>query len=280
VTGGADEDAVLAPTSLDDIRFVTRFSPWDREFASHPGAASSEVWAKLVGLPVEHYDGVVSAIGHAAERTAHELGADDSMRVGLDSLPFAAGETVVAVGDSITAERASWFEILQHASPGGWRAVNAAISGDTTVHTRARLQWDVLPHEPDWALVLIGSNDARFHDGTVLVRREESERNLDQLVQDLTGAGARVVLMTPPTVLDARQAERPFGIDMVWRTDELAARAEIARRVAERHEVVLVDVFDAFAGADERDFLFDGLHPSIRGQTRIVRELVRTLAPI
>jgi lysophospholipase L1-like esterase len=260
------------------VRFTTRFSPWEREFAAHPGAASSAVWASLLGLPVERYDGLVAALQQAVERAAAELRANEETRADLAALPFQDGQTVVAVGDSITAERASWFEILRCASRGGWRAVNAAVSGDTTVHTRARIESAVLSQAPDWALVLIGSNDARFHAGTVLVTIEESERNLERVVCELGEAGARIVLMTPPRVIDAIQIERPFGLDMIWQTEELAARAAVARRVAAAHDVLLVDVFAAFEGADVDDFLFDGLHPSIHGQVRILRAVLRTLA--
>src|SRR5262249_35825936 len=64
-----------------------------------------------------------------------------------------------------TDDLGSWAEILRHA---GATIVNGGLSGDTTTGARVRLT-QLLESEPDLAIVLLGTNDARRHGGAQLL---------------------------------------------------------------------------------------------------------------
>jgi hypothetical protein len=55
---------------------------------------------------VEHLDGQRAA-------AAHELAADPQVTADLTRVPFRPGQRLVAIGESATADRLSWFEILR-----------------------------------------------------------------------------------------------------------------------------------------------------------------------
>jgi lysophospholipase L1-like esterase len=71
--------------------------------------------------------------------------------------------------------------------------INAGVNGDNTEGALARLEHDVLRHEPHLATVCFGLNDA------VGGRRglPRFRENLTQIVDRIRQAGAAVVLMTP-----------------------------------------------------------------------------------
>ena len=60
-----------------------------------------------------------------------------------------------------------------------------------------------------------------------------------------------------------------------WRNDDLRAVVELVRS----QQDPVVDLWAAFGEpADPALLLDDGLHPSLAGQTRIVREVLKSLA--
>src|SRR4051812_24320979 len=76
----------------------------------------------------------LAVVGRAAEELIREAG----LRA-----PVLGGGTVVALGDSITADALSWFEILRAVERrlgGTARLVNAGISGETTADLRKRVR--------------------------------------------------------------------------------------------------------------------------------------------
>lgn len=103
------------------------------------------------------------------------------------------GSAVIAFGDSLTAGYG--------AAPGedypsrlatavGMPVRNAGVSGDTTDAALARLDEDVLSHDPRVVIVGLGGND--FLRGTPIT---STEANLRLIVRRIQRAGAMVVLL-------------------------------------------------------------------------------------
>lgn len=70
-------------------------------------------------------------------------------------------KTIVCYGDSITegAIGASYVDKLGELLAGEARVVNAGINGDTVLNLLRRVERDVVPHNPDLVIVLVGLND-------------------------------------------------------------------------------------------------------------------------
>jgi acyl-CoA thioesterase I len=183
-----------------------------------------------------------------------------------DGSKFAAGSTILALGDSITDDLGSWAEILRYAVP-DVTVLNAGISGDTTTSAIARLSR--LPGRFTWALVLLGTNDARRHgDAPMLVSHAETRRNLRILDAALRRRCRHVRWITPPPIL-ARVVAEP---DLTWEPADIAAKADLVRAI----DPAAVDLWPGWAADHLRA---DGLHPSPAGQRHIAEAISRAFWP-
>ena len=259
--------------------------PW-RVLAGLPGSASIDaaMCAAILGTDPATYAALREEIERDAARAAADLVADPAFAERVDGLPFAPGDVVVALGDSLTADLGSWAEILAHAlelrrGGDGIRLVNAGVSGETTTDVRKRLV-AVANERPAWVLILVGTNDARRHGTTTaasLVPREETARNL-ALIRDFLAerTSARRLWMTPPPVLDVMIAhDRRFQFqELAWDDAELEARTPLAHALGEP----TLDLAPAFGRPCPPELLLgDGLHPSLAGQISILRAVTHEL---
>jgi lysophospholipase L1-like esterase len=181
--------------------------------------------------------------------------------------------TIVAFGDSITAGYAVrhgftyfWKERLFGKYPqAGIKIINSGTCGDTTTDGLARLDWDVLCHEPDLVTINFGTNDA-----VMGVSRLEFKANLKQMAKRIrAGPGSEMLLLSAPP------QETPYYDDLVQSYRQATAEA------AEEMETGLVDVYMAFMdrvrqGVSLSSLLLPGLdHPSEEGYRIIAEELMK-----
>lgn len=235
--------------------------------------------AAVLGLSDPEYRKYSDAFALRAQIAAQELLDDDTFAPALKRLPFLEGERIVALGDSITDDSCSWAEILSavfRLTDTRVEILNHGISGDTTTGAIKRIDL-VAAQSPQWVVVMLGTNDARRHGDIAQVRmvsREESLRNVDALRELIEkDVGARVVMMTPPPVLEDRLlAWSPFIRQQItWRSNEVE---ELAGEFTSRDSRV-VNIHSAFSAKDTRALLTsDGVHPTVQGQKLIVRDLV------
>jgi acyl-CoA thioesterase-1 len=179
----------------------------------------------------------------------------------LDGSPFGPGSSIVALGDSITDDLGSWAEILRRALPHA-TVINAGLSGDTTSGAIARLSR--LAVRPTWALVLLGTNDARRHgDAPMLVSHAETRRNLRIIDRALRRRCRHVRWLTPPPIFAPVNADP----DLHWEPADIAAKAELVRAL----DPSAIDLWPGFA---PEHLSADGLHPSPAGQRFIAERLL------
>ncbi|MFE0651605.1 SGNH/GDSL hydrolase family protein [Streptomyces sp. NPDC059534] len=236
--------------------------------------------AGLFGLDTDDYRALLRDFDEQARSTAAELLKDSGFADRADRLPFRPGQRIVALGESTTADRLSWFSILRHLLPDGVELVNLAVSGLTT--TQALTQLSSLNFlRPDWVLCMLGANDTQRlgrgagTPGTRLVSEAETARNLLALReiggQALSGEN-RWIWLTPSSVDQERADAYPHfqragigwsGEDVDGVADFLLGRPEPA-----------VDTRRATAGLH----LDDGIHLTLDGQRAVVTALVDTLA--
>ncbi|MFD7561191.1 SGNH/GDSL hydrolase family protein [Streptomyces sp. NPDC059835] len=236
------------------------------------GPAPDEyVLGALFGLDPAAYRTRLDRFDERNRTAAAAVAAAPGAAARLAGLPFRPGEHVVAVGESTTADRLSWFEILRHLLPEGVRLTNLAVSGSTTTQALANLPLLAF-QRPDWVLCMLGANDVQRLDGVPLVAAAETRRTLRAL-RDLTvrRTGARWVWLTPTGVDPGRVAEyahfRRAGLD--WAGADLDAVAELLLVEPE----VTVDTRAAAHGHWEED----GVHLTPDGQQHVAAAVLAAL---
>jgi lysophospholipase L1-like esterase len=201
---------------------------------------------------------------------------------------------VVAFGDSITGDRPGiqyrhqyikWADVLQamlevQLGEGKAEVLNMGFAGDRTFRAGDRpgavnrVESNILAQQPDIAVILIGGNNmgTRNRDPEELAEQTRSE--LTQIVQQVRGAGIRVLLL---------QYAEPKAEDMskVW--THLDDVNPIIAAVAEAEGVPTLELAPAFAGAAERLPLnallnaTDGVHLQPYGELIVARAVAAKL---
>jgi acyl-CoA thioesterase-1 len=169
------------------------------------------------------------------------------------------GTGIVCFGDSITSgygvERDQAFPALISERL-NVPVINAGVDGDTTHNALARLERDVLAHDPRIVIVEFGGNDFRKK-----VSKQETFANLDTLVERITAHGAMVVML-----------EIHIGL---LRDHYLAGY----KRVAKKHGAMLIpDFMDGILG--NQTLTLEGIHPNAEGHKLIADRVVAHLAPL
>jgi phosphatidylinositol alpha 1,6-mannosyltransferase len=183
--------------------------------------------------------------------------------------------TYVALGDSFTAGlepgQPRWADELARAL--GARYVNLASVGATSEHVEREQLERALELEPDVVTLVCGANDVLFNtrpDADAYAAR--LSRMFSRLRRELPQV--QIVTATYPDIsrfLDLRPRTRA-------RVEEGMSRFNAAlRRVAPRHDVVLMESFDHPAASDRETYADDGFHPSAEGHRQAAREFLRAI---
>jgi len=191
---------------------------------------------------------------------------------------LAAGQpiTVVCFGDSVTGlyyhtgGRRAYTDMVQlgllQAYPNAnVTAINAGISGNTTVNALDRIEKDVLAHKPDLVTIMFGLNDM------TRVSLEDYRANLKSIIAQCRGVGAEVMLCTPNNVRDTES--RP--------TAKLLDYVAVVRELAAEEKTALADCYAAFEKVrdlhplDWAYLMSDEIHPNMAGHKRIAETIVQ-----
>jgi lysophospholipase L1-like esterase len=183
--------------------------------------------------------------------------------------------TYVAMGDSFTAGlepgQTRWADELARELDA--RYVNLATVGATSEHVELEQLERALELQPDVVTLVCGANDVLFDtrpDADAYAAR--LSRMFARLRRELPDV--HIVTATYPDIsrfLDLRPRTRA-------RVEEGMSRFNAAlRRVARRHDVVLMESFDHPAASARETYAEDGFHPSPDGHRAAAREFLRAL---
>ncbi|MCK5805557.1 MAG: SGNH/GDSL hydrolase family protein [Lentisphaeria bacterium] len=167
---------------------------------------------------------------------------------------FQQGDTWVAIGDSIThGRRYHSFIYLFYATrfpEREFRTYNCGISGDSATGAVRRFDWDIAPHKPTVATILLAMNDvgrgnyAAAKTGEAIEKRRAASidahvRNMKILSEKLRAAGCRIIYMTP-SIYDQTgdlRAENLFGVN-----DALGICGERMGKLAPTYQAGVADL--------------------------------------
>jgi len=183
--------------------------------------------------------------------------------------------TYVAMGDSFTAGlepgQTRWADEL--ARELGARYVNLASVGATSEHVELEQLERALELEPDVVTLVCGANDVLFDtrpDPEAYAAR--LSRMFTRLRRELPDA--HIVTATYPDIsrfLELRPRTRARVVEGMDRFNAAI------RRVARRHDIVLMESFDHPAASARETYAEDGFHPSPEGHRAAAREFLRAL---
>ena len=181
----------------------------------------------------------------------------------------------VALGDSFTAGvepgQPRWPDEL--ARQLGGRYVNLAEVGATSEHVEQDQLERALELQPDVVTLVCGANDVLFNtrpDPDAYAAR--LSRMFARLRRELPQA--QIVTATYPEI-GRFLALRPRTRARV--EEGMALFNAAVRRVARRHDVVLMESFDHPAANIRETYADDGFHPSAEGHRQAAREFMRAI---
>jgi lysophospholipase L1-like esterase len=150
--------------------------------------------------------------------------------------------------------------------------VNRGVSGNTVFDLEKRWQKDALDLKPDLLSILVGVNDNKS------VPVELYEKTYDKLIADAKVANPNLkVVLGEPFGLPVGPRKETW---VAW-NDGLANRRAVVAKLAKAHGAALVKYQRAFDEAAKRApadyWIWDGVHPTYRGQQIMADEWVRTV---
>lgn len=192
------------------------------------------------------------------------------MLLGLFSLRAAAADTLLILGDSLSAGyrlpvAQAWPTLLANRwqkQPSGLQVINASISGDTAAQGLARLPELLKQHQPRWVMIELGAND-----GLRGFPALDIQRDLSQIITQVQQAGAQPLLMQihiPPNY--GRRYTDAFGA--------------IYPALAKQFNIPLLPFFMEQVVIKPEWMQDDGLHPNKDAQPFIATWMAERLEPL
>ncbi len=266
-------------------KYLLQFLNLEKRFPLLPGINNTEAVAHLMGLEGEELIKLRNRFEQNAKEAAQELLKEEEVLEWLEDLPFEEGDTVVALGDSITDDMQGWFnifkQVLEIALPDTeFTLINSGVSYDTTSDALKRLNRDVLAHEPDWVIVALGTFDAqKLHVEPTrplvsLADYWENTKTIEEAVKEVTD-NPLIWISPPPVITEMLQKIRLFDFD-IFEED-----LQNIREILSGKQGYIVDPMGSRMSSDGEieawNYLSDGLHPSLSGHVNTVKELIRHL---
>jgi len=179
--------------------------------------------------------------------------------------PFKKDNRVCFAGNSITHEGRFHHDIfLYYATRFPLQRVeffNGGISGNVTTQVIDRFQKDILIHQPDFVVIMIGMNDVNRNlyratpvtDPDTLTRRKRAldqyKKNLDSLVALCLMNGVTPVLQTPSIFDQTSVQPQPNYLGV---NDALKTCSSYIKEIAAKHHLKVIDYWTLMQSVNER----------------------------
>ncbi|OOG54401.1 arylesterase [Rhodanobacter sp. C03] len=189
---------------------------------------------------------------------------------GIGSAQAAQPKTVLVLGDSLSAAHnipveSGWVHLLDvrlGKMVPKWTAINASISGETSLSGRNRLSVLLRKYHPSVLVLELGANDGL--QGLPLPTLRD---NLTAMIDMAQRAKARVLLLG---------IELPVNYGPQYRDGLRATYADLAR---DRHTALVPFLLDGVA-LDPAQMQEDGLHPVASAEPKVLDTVWKQLQPL
>ena len=270
----------MSQSEIEKAKRIIRFFHPEKRFGFMPGANDADALAKIFGVSKSNYLAIKEEFDLNVNLTARELLNEAGYASDIEGLAIRPGTKIAVIGDSLTDDYQSWFEIIQKslsiARPElDLQWFNTALSGDTSMQLFSTLT-HIEKIQPDYLFCLIGTNDARVH-GQGMKSCTGFREVIDNLSEIATRAKASIeqefIWITPVGVKESwiKKDWLLTQFDASWSNEQICEIAELIRTRPEHH----IDIAPLFAGMNsESFFLEDGLHWSLAGQKAVARAVM------
>lgn len=200
--------------------------------------------------------------------------------------------TIVAFGDSITAcntetpdDSMRWPVMMEKALRATFPSmtitvINAGVGGNTSREGLARMEADVLAHEPDYVLVEFGGNDATPEPDRH-VSLDEYRRNLRTMKSRLEARGCTgMIPVTFPPIINERHTWRDGSFGPGGPDGCVEQYRQVTREFAAEHRLPLADMDQAIRPDRECCILPDGVHLTAKGNRTTADLMIGVMEPI
>ena len=186
--------------------------------------------------------------------------------------------SVVCFGDSLTAGYQSptcdapyatetpYGAFLQERLGAQATVMTSGVCGEVTRDMGIRFRHDVLPHRPNYVVILGGTNDLGCH-----VAPPDIFNRLLHMYEQALAAGIRPVAVTVPSIrVEVNPADRHWLDDFVMQRQHLN---RLIRDYCAKHAVACVDLFEATVEPNTLllagPYSNDGLHLTTEGYRKM-----------
>lgn len=204
--------------------------------------------------------------------------------------------TIIAFGNSITAERVTVEKVFAQRLPGLLedngilaRVINSGVPGSHTgsvkdndyfkiKHGLDRFETDVMSYEPDIVIIGFGANDSyidsKTKNGESRIPIKDYKSNLKYFITGLKSIDAKIILIAP-NILGAKYPN--------FQNKRLLKYVKVVRKLAKRYNTGLVDNYQLFKEYDKNtgssfdDLMLDGIHPNDKGHEIIANQLAQEI---
>lgn len=241
--------------------------------------------AAIIGVNNDDYNAYVFEIDETNQTTATEMLKNPKVAALVEYFSTNV-KNLMALGDSITAYRYSYIEVLRHMLvPRGLQIYNCGVGGYTSNHAlELCYNPEVLELDPDFIFISYGVNDNKYFGdiGKTLVSYDEYIVNMTAIVQTLQRyTKARLVLLTPTPVIEEQANNlRPSSqVSRIWRNSEIKRFGDGLQEIGAGHGVAVVDMFAGLGmQPDPKYYLEDGLHPNPLGERFMLEQIAEQLS--
>jgi lysophospholipase L1-like esterase len=232
--------------------------------------------SSMYGVKKKHLQEVDDSLKASVARLAEEL--RKRAKIKSAGKPY----EIAAIGDSLSSDRQSWVNILNHMwrDEGKRHIIDCSISGDTTSHLLDRFYSSILNEEFAWAVVFIGTNDCRELDDDAHISNisfDEYERNMTYIMESLLNRGKKVINVTLPPADNERMQHYFPDSNQCYDQARIEKTNDYIRQLSKKYKTNLADLAGVLANYNG-DFLEqDGIHISGDAQVMLCELIVDIL---
>lgn len=241
----------------------------------------AEKISRVYGYPRQQVEQIFHQLKQDLQAASEKMTAE--FQSGLDEKLGSLAGSLVFIGDQLTSEYLSYYNILRaiFSKYGGIKMSIAGNTGDTSNQSLQYIYGLAVSQRPLVTSIFIGTNDVFYSKDAykkTISSRSEFRDNVDYLTKVMLHNGSKVILNTLPPV-DENAASKAYA-HMNWGVDneEIKRRNEIIRDIAKTNRCTLNDIEAGFTSFDGRVNLQDnGVLLTKEAQLFIARQFLPVL---
>jgi len=247
---------------------------------------NEQIQACIMSLTTEELAESLKKYENKSKQIALELLKDQDIIDYLEELPFKDDDKIVVYGDSSSAEKGGWVDVLKYIIEIGTEKdielINSSVSGLTSTSLLQSLGNRVLSHNPNWVILNFGTWDAfrvNYAADRPLVSLTEFWENLQSIrtaIESLVSPNP-IIWMSPSSVNEEATNINPL-FNGSFSNSEIRAYQEVMR---DKGGIIIDPYFQRFGNTPENwYYAADGIHYSESGNLETVKTILKTLATV